>query len=207
MKQLFVLVICLAVCKPALSQVALMNENEARQILKSMRLNGNVGGSLDMRVTGTDRSYNYKLRATWLTPQVLQAAGRLLEISKGLPQAEVRRILQEAEPEAAHYVLVELDPREGSGVIPKDWLARFGPKGIEDRKVTGQVIPDQGVWRTLISAFPRDYSYDIFIVKFPTEAQEGIKVLDPSDSEAELLVRIYNKTGKVKWRIISQPLR
>jgi hypothetical protein len=122
-----------------------------------------------------------------------------LEISKGLDHAEVERIIQEVEPDSAYYVLVELDPREGSGVIPRDWLARFGPKGIEDRHVSGQLIPNQGSWRQLISVFPRDYSYDIFIVKFLTELQNGIKVLDTPDSEAELLVRIYNKTGNVKW--------
>lgn len=203
MKQILLLAVCLAGWESAGSQVGLMNEKEARQIIKSMRVNGQVGGSWDLRVTSTDRSYNYKLRATWLTPQVLQAAGRLLEITKDMPRAEVQRILQEVDLAGAYYVLVELDPREGSGVIPKDWLARFGPKGMEERQVAGQVTPYQGSWKTLLSVFPRDYSYDTFVVKFPTTVREDVKVLDTSDAEAELLVRIYNKTGRVKWRTTS----
>jgi hypothetical protein len=97
MRKGFMLAICLMAWNSAWSQVGLMNENEARQIIKSMRMSGKVGGSLDLRISSTDRSYNYKLRATWLTPQVLQAAGRLLEISKGLDHAEVERIIQARE--------------------------------------------------------------------------------------------------------------
>ena len=154
-----------------------------------------------MRVTSTDRSYNYKLRATWLPPQVFEAAGRVLEIAKGVPPVEVQRVLKELTVEPAHYVLVELDPREGSGVIPRDWLSRFGPKGDADRQVAGQVVSEQGDWRTLLRAFPRDYAYDIFIVRFPVEVREGVKTLADSDSLAELSVRIYNKIGTVAWRV------
>lgn len=39
----------------------------AATVGRSMRVNGQVGGA-DWRVVSTDRSYNYKLRATWLTP-------------------------------------------------------------------------------------------------------------------------------------------
>jgi hypothetical protein len=201
MKQVFLLILCLAVWVPGWSQGAYTNEKEARQFIDSMREKGRVGGRWDSRVTSTDRSYNYKLRATWLTPQILQAMGRLLEINKGLSPTEVQQILADIRPEAAHYILVELDPREGSGVIPQDWLARFGPSGVEDRQVAGQLLSEQGSWKKLIGALPRDYSYDIFIVRFPLEVREGIKVLDASVPEAELKVRIYSKMGSVRWRI------
>ena len=100
----------------------------------------------------------------------------------------------------AYFLLVELDPREGSGVIPRDWIARFGPRGAEDRQVVGQVVPDEGTWRRLTSAFPRDYSYDIFLLKFPAQVESDHRLFESTDTEAELVVRIYNKSGRVRWQ-------
>lgn len=60
--------------------------------------------------------------------------------------------------------------------------------------------------RKVISVFPRDYSYDVFLVQFPVEASPGIKVFQPADTDAELQVRIYNKSGRVRWPIPSSLL-
>ena len=73
--------------------------------------------------------------------------------------------------------------------------------------VAGQVAAERGDRRTLMGAFPRDYAYDLFIVKFPAEARGGAKVLEPADAEAQLVVRIYNKTGTVVWPVASEALR
>ncbi|HWQ92852.1 MAG TPA: hypothetical protein VN673_14340, partial [Clostridia bacterium] len=100
----------------------------------------------------------------------------------------------------AWLVLVELDPREGSGVIPSDWLARFGAGGKQGLAVVGRQIGAEGVWKPLLSAFPRDYSYDAFLLEF-SRTFEGAPVLRPADAEAELLVRIHNKQGHVRWKI------
>ena len=35
---------------------------------------GRVGGIFDTRILSTNRSYNYKLAATWFTPEVLRAS-------------------------------------------------------------------------------------------------------------------------------------
>ena len=180
-----------------------VSEKRARQTIAAMRVNGRVGGSWDFRVTSTDKSYNYKLRATWLTPQVFEAAGRILEFSKGMAAADVQGLLKELTADPAHYVLVELDPREGSGVIPRDWLSRFGPKGDDERQVVGQVVAEQGSWRTLMSAFPRDYAYDVFVVRFPVSTGERGSLIQPADKEVQLRVRIYNKVGTVDWRVPS----
>ncbi len=178
-----------------------VSEKRARETIAAMRVNGRVGGSFDLRVTATDRSYNYKLRATWLTPQVFEAAGAVLESAKGMAAGDAQRLLQEFTSEPAHYVLVELDPREGSGVIPRDWLSRFGPKGVPERQVVGQVVAQEGGWRALMGAFPRDYAYDVFIVRFPVTTSDGTSVLQPADKEAQLMVRIYSKGGAVDWRV------
>jgi hypothetical protein len=177
-----------------------LSEKQARQTINGMRVNGQVGGSWDPRVTSTDRSYNYKLRATWLTPAVVGAAARLLQLTKGLGEGQALALVKEVRVVPAYLLLVELDPREGSGVIPRDWTARFGPSRAEDRQVVGQVVPDEGTWRRLASAFPRDYSYDIFLLKFPAQVEGGHPLFESADTEAELVVRIYNKSGRVRWQ-------
>jgi len=93
MKRILMLAIFLGAWNPAPAQDSAMGEKEARRIVQSMRAKGRVGGSLDLRVTSTDKSYNYKLRATWFTPGVLRAVGRLLEISKGLSPSDVEKIM------------------------------------------------------------------------------------------------------------------
>src|SRR6185436_17326508 len=40
---------------------------------------------------------------------------------------ETKRLVEEAEAVEGMVVLVEIDPREGSGVIPDDWLAVVQP--------------------------------------------------------------------------------
>jgi hypothetical protein len=98
---------------------------------------------------------------------------------------------------------VELDPREGSGIIPRDWISRFGAQGAgDDRRVAGTIAPDEGIWLQIASAFPRDYAYDRFLIKFPLEAAAGRRLLvGSSDLTAELTVQIYQKQGRVLWKI------
>jgi hypothetical protein len=175
-------------------------EKTARQMLSSMRAAGTVGGA-DFRVTATDHSYNYKLRATWITPEVAGAAGRLLTIVRGLDEKPASAAAAVAAKPESWFVLVELDPREGSGVIPNEWVARFGPKGEPEHQIVGHPIAIEGDWKTLLGAFPRDYAYDIFVVEFPRKHSDGSAVLPPGTGEAELSVRIYNKQGRAHWQI------
>jgi hypothetical protein len=178
-----------------------MNEKQASQWMLSMRGTGQVGGSLDFRVMSTDRSYNYKLRATWITPDVALGAARVLMLSKGFSHAQAQEVMEAANAPESWLLLVELDPREGSGVIPRDWIARFGSRDMESRQAVGKEVTADGVWRSLLSAFPRDYSYDVFLMRFPRNDPSGASLLQPGDREAELVVRIYNKGGRVRWKI------
>jgi hypothetical protein len=186
--------------------LASITERQARTTVSSMRVQGQVGGSLDFRVTSTDRSYNYKLRATWITPAVATAAARLLMLTKGYTETQAEEVIKAVASAESWMVLVELDPREGSGVIPNDWLARFGAKGRNELQAVGHQVPVEGIWRSLAAGFPRDYSYDVFLLKFPRDV-ESVPVLRPSDTEAELVVRIFNKQGHVRWRIPAGAVR
>ena len=47
-----------------------------------------MGGWLDTRILSTEHSYNYKLRATWLTPEVIRATARLAQVRNWLSVEE-----------------------------------------------------------------------------------------------------------------------
>ena len=101
----------------------------AERVGGAMRATGRVGGAFDLRIHSTNRSYNYKLRATWLTPEVVRASARLEQLREHLDDDEARRLVSAAEAAADTVVLVEIDPREGSGVIPTNWSPSCSPEG------------------------------------------------------------------------------
>ena len=58
---------------------------------------GRVGGLWDGRLLKTERSYNYKLAATWLTSDVIRATARLMQLTSRLSPAETQALVAEAE--------------------------------------------------------------------------------------------------------------
>src|SRR5205085_7069975 len=87
-------------------------------ITKTFRMDGRVGGMFDFRVKNTNKSYNYQLRATWFTPEMIRASARYVQLRDRLTDAETVLLVKEAEGAGETVVLVELHGREGSGVIP-----------------------------------------------------------------------------------------
>src|SRR2546427_2065201 len=106
--------------------------DQAINIGKTWRVNGRVGGAFDLRVIHTEHSYNYKLRATLMTPEVIRATARLEQIRLHLTDEQARALVEEAERGNNLVVLVEIDAREGSGVIPLDWRSALKPSGTKD---------------------------------------------------------------------------
>lgn len=169
-----------------------------------MRATGRVGGFFDFRVKSTNKSYNYKLRATWLTPDVIRATARLEQLRNRLSDEETRRLVVGAEGAGDTVVLVEIDPREGSGVIPRDWSALLQPKGLAaegSRVVHGVDSPRLRDLPALRGVERRDYSYDQFWMVFPLRLNSGEPVFTESDHEAEIVVRIHEKEGRASWAI------
>jgi hypothetical protein len=172
----------------------------ARQIGGSTRVNGRVGGVFDFRMTNTDQSYNYKLRATWLTRDVIRATARLAQLSDRLTVAETEALVAEAEAVGGTVILVEIDPREGSGVIPIDWTAVLQPAGLKPDQpggVRGASQPKLRYLKGLSGVFRRDYAYELLWVVFPSES--GQPLFSETPAEVELVVRIRNKEGRVSW--------
>lgn len=176
----------------------------AREIALSGRVNGQVGKSLDFRVTATDRSYNFKLRATWLTPTIIRALARIEQEAKALTAAETQKLVFDAMASGEIIVQIEIDPREGSGIIPSDWVALLGPRQLKQstpRVVRGSSRPELRNLPALAAVPPRDYSYEVFWMVFPSIGPDGKRLFAPDDTEAELSVRIQGKVGKVRLQV------
>lgn len=175
--------------------------NRAEAVGKGMRKSGRVGGFFDMRVKSTNKSYNFKLRATWLAPEVVRAGARLLQLQERLSDDEARQLAARGLEAADTIILVELDPQEGSGVIPLGWTAYLQPKDRPQGPVVkGSLMPQLRNVPALKGVNARDYAYDLFWVGFPLE-RDGAPLFGPEDREAELVVRIEGKEGRVTWVI------
>jgi hypothetical protein len=175
-----------------LSWSAAQAESVGRQAYKQ----GRVGGIFDMRMLKTERSYNYKLAATLLTPAVIRATARLAQLRSRLTDDDTRALVAEAETAGGMVVMVEIDPREGSGVIPNDWQAFIQPKGRPGDAVAGVSTPRLRDVKALAGVLRRNYDYDRFWVVFPGG---DAPYLQAGVTEVELVVRIHDKEGRVNW--------
>jgi hypothetical protein len=173
----------------------------AQAIAAAARVHGKVGSSSDARGLHTERSINYKLRATWLTPQTIRACSRIEQLLKGLPDLDALRMVEAAEGAGDTVVLVEIDPREGSGIIPSSWTAQLGPAGNAGRKVRGESVPSLFKLPGLSGGARRDYDYDVFWMVFRLKTESGENLFAPEDRLAQLVVQINGKIGKVEWQI------
>ena len=68
----------------------------------------------------------------------------LAQLSDGLTDDQTEALVGEAEQSGDIILLIEIDPREGSGVIPLDWVALLQPKGSSDDApgtIRGESVP------------------------------------------------------------------
>ena len=162
---------------------------------------GRVGGFFDNRILETNKSYNYKLRATLMSPEAIRAAAKLEQIRSRLTDDETKNLVSEAEKENL-IILVEIDPREGSGVISNDWQAFIqAESSYANQSIRGTNKNDLRNFKALQSVIKRDYDYDLFWVSFSLTDKNGIPLWKNVPNELELVVRINEKEGKVKWKV------
>jgi hypothetical protein len=176
---------------------------------KSTYHDGKVGSrmllwlGIDTRGLKTERSHNYKLRATWFTPEVIRASARNAQLRSRFTERETRALVAEAEAAGDTVIMVEIDPNQGSGVIPTDWEAFLQPKGSTDLSaaVRGVEKPDLRKLRALQGVMQRNYDYDRLWVVFPLIREDGQPLVSPEQNEIEMVVRIYNREGVVVWNV------
>lgn len=189
---------------PASDEFLGWNADRAQVIGRSMYEQGRVGGFFDTRILSTDRSYNYKLAATWLTPDVIRATARLRQIQSRLSVDATRQLVADATRSGETVILVEIDPREGSGVVPLTWEAFLQPSGAsaeDNRVVPGRVAQELRDVPALAGTMRRNYDYDRFWVVFPLNTPDGATLLSNAVKEVELVVRIHDKEGRVRWTV------
>jgi hypothetical protein len=179
--------------------------SQADAIGKSASQNGKVGRGWDGRGLKTERAINFKIRATWFTPEVIRASARHAQLKSRLSDDETRALVREADMEGHTVIMVEIDPNEGSGVIPNDWEAFLQPQGASSRTsqetVRGVETRDLRGLQALQGVQQRNYDYDRFWVVFPLWRTDGKPLFADTAQEAELFVHIRDKEGKVAWRI------
>lgn len=169
----------------------------ARAIGEHAYKRGRVGGFWDGRLLKTERAYNYKLAATLLSPTVIRASARLQQIRGRLTVEQTQELVAEAERTDGTVVMVEIDPREGSGVIPLDWEAFLQPEGQSALAVRGISTPELRNAKALGGVLRRNYDYDRFWVVFPHGADAAYSKTEIQN--IELVVRIHDKEGRVAW--------
>jgi len=179
-------------------------EKEVKARAFSTRVSGRVGSLMGFRGLHTDRSFSYKLRATWMTPDVIRACSRIEQMTKHLADVETLKVVSEAEAVGDTVVMVELDPDEGSGIIPSSWSAVLGPVAAGGRPaqvIRGVNTPSLDSLRGLAGPTRRDYNYDIFWLVFALKTEAGEPLFQVDDKEAALTVRVNDMSGTVKWSI------
>ncbi len=173
----------------------------AQSVGESWRVKGRVGGFFDTRILSTNNSFNYKLRATLMSPEAIRAAARMEQIRSRLTNDETKKLVAEAEQEDL-VIIVEIDPREGSGIIPNDWRAFIGSRNApSDDLIRGNSNSNLRDSKALQSVSKRDYDYDVFWISFSLFDKNGSSLWKVVPSELELVVGIKDKEGRVTWKV------
>lgn len=177
---------------------------KAESIGQSTIKKGSSGNSFDLRIMDQDKSFKYQLRATVFTPDVIRGSARALQIRNRLSAEETRLLVKEAEDAGDLVIMIEIDPAEGSGVVPLDWRVFLQPAGFKpgnDGAVAGIKSPQLKNVKVLRGTKNRDYEYDVFWVVFPLVNDKGVPVFSDAVQSFELFVGIYKKEGKITWQI------
>ena len=179
-------------------------KQHATEIGRNWRVAGRVGWELVSWDPFYSRVCFYELRGTLMTPEAIRASARLEQLRRRLTDDETRTLVTEAEKIDGLVVYIELNPREGSGVIPLDWQATLRPKGSKDDlslAITGKSTPALREVKALTRVGPRDYAYDVFWVVFPRRDKQGKLIWETPPEEIELVVGINDMRGRVSWRV------
>ena len=176
------------------------NAKTAQSIGESWRVKGRVGGFFDTRIISTNNSFNYKLRATLMSPEAIRAAARMEQIRSRLTNDETKKLVAEAEQENL-VVIVEIDPREGSGIIPNDWRAFIGSPNSSGDLIRGNSNSNLRNNKAFQSVSKRDYDYDMFWISFSLFDKNGNPLWKSVPNELELIVGIKDKEGRVTWKV------
>ena len=177
---------------------------QAQDVGRSTAKSGTAGGFFDTRIISTNRAINYRVRATLFTPDIIRASARHHQLLNRLTDDQTRALVREAENAGHLVIVVEINPNEGSGVIPLDWRAFLQGNGSPSRQniaVQAVKAPQLKKVIALNPVLKRDYEYDIFWLSFPVADDNGSPLIHPESTGIQLVVGIYNKETTVTWNL------
>lgn len=180
--------------------------SQAESIGKATRENGKAGGLglFDTRVISTNKAINYSLRATLMTPEVIRAAARVAQLKERLSDEQTRKIVKDAEEAGDLVIMIEINPNEGSGVIPLDWRVFLQSKGLQpgsNGAVHGIKSPHLRKVPALSGLYGLNYEYDVFWVVFPLVDDKKVSTLPADVSDIQLIVGIYGSEARISWKM------
>lgn len=180
------------------------NSKQIERVGKAHRKSDAIGKTLSFRVFDTERAYNYDLRVTLMTPEMIRASARFQQLRNRLSDDQTKALVKEAEEAGDLVAMIEIDPSEGSGVIPLDWRVFLQPKGLAndaEGAVAGVKSPHLRKVKALGGVFRRDYDFDLFFVSFPLVDENKEPLISPDLAEIEVYVGVYKSEGRVSWRL------
>jgi len=116
-----------------------------------------------------------------LTTDVIRATARLIQLRPRVTDADAGALVKEAEAVRYTVAIVEIDPREESGVIPNDSEAFMQPLGKPNTAVHGPLTPQLRDVRALAGILQRNYDYDRFWITFPLKRADGTPLFSTND--------------------------
>lgn len=179
------------------------SSEQAFNIGTKWRVAGRVGWGPRLDLFSSDACF-YDVRATLMTPEAIRAAARLDQLRRHFTDAETHELITEAEKVAGLVAVIEINPREGSGIVPLNWWATLQPKGANEDSplaIAGINNPELRQFRALTTVAPRNYDYDVFWVVFPLRDRQGKLIWETPPDRIEIVIRIRDKQGRMSWRV------
>ena len=176
---------------------------QAFNIGTKWRVAGRAGWGSRLDLFSSDACF-YDVRATLMTPEAIRAAARLEQLRRHFTDAETHELVMEAEKVAGLVAIIEINPREGSGIVPLNWHATLQPKGAKEDSplaIAGINNPELRSVRALTTVASRNYDYDVFWVVFPMKDRQGKLIWETPPDKIEIVIDIRGKQGRMSWRI------
>ena len=176
---------------------------QAFNIGTKWRVAGRAGWGSRLDLFSSENCF-YDVRATLMTSEAIRAAARLEQLRRHFTDAETRELVAEAEKIPGLVAIIEINPREGSGIIPLNWYAMLQPKGAKEDSplaIVGINRPDLRQFRALSTVKPRNYDYDVFWVVFPLKDPQGRRIWETPPDTLEIVINIRDKHGRMSWHV------
>jgi hypothetical protein len=203
------LILLVSLCSASIAQQSQNQDylswtsRQAFNIGTQWRVAGRVGWGSRSNPFASENCF-YDVRATLMTAEAIRAAARLEQLRRHFTDAETQELVMEAEKIDGLVAIIEINPREGSGIIPLTWHAILQPKGAKEGSplsILGINRPDLRQFRALTTVAPRNYDYDVFWLVFPMKDREGKSIWETPPDTIEIVINIGEKHGRMSWRV------